>query len=40
MNQKVLYPLETKQYKHWAIFYDNDGYTITGEKIMGRQAAG
>ena len=24
----------------WAIFYENDAYTVSGNKIMGRQAAG
>ena len=29
-------PIKKKK-KNWAIYYDNDGYTIKGEKIMGRQ---
>lgn len=40
MNDTLIYPLEKKEYPNWAIFYDNDGYSINGEKIMGRQAAG
>ena len=24
----------------WAIFYENDAYSITKDKVMGRQAAG
>ena len=29
-----------KKYPYWSIYYDDDGYSITGDKIMGRQAAG
>ncbi len=40
MVDKITYPLENKIHPHWAVYYDNDGYTIDGNKIMGRQAAG
>lgn len=40
MIEKIIYPVERKKYDDWAIYYENDGYTISGEKIMGRQAAG
>ena len=40
MVKKITYPLKKKEEKNWAVYYDNDGYTIQDEKIMGRQAAG
>jgi len=27
-------------FKYWSLFYEEDGYNITGDRIMGRQAAG
>jgi len=34
------YNLSKKEYPYWSIFYEKDGYDITGNRIMGRQAAG
>ena len=33
MNTKTNHPF-------WALYYDDDGFTISGDRIMGRQAAG
>ena len=27
-------------FKYWSLFYEDEGFDITGNKIMGRQAAG
>ena len=27
-------------FKYWSLFYEEDGYNITGDRIMGEQAAG
>ena len=29
-----------KKYPLWSIWYEDEGYDINGERIMGRQAAG
>lgn len=29
-----------KKFPYWSLFYEEDGYNITGDRIMGRQAAG
>ncbi len=29
-----------KNFKYWSLFYEDEGFDITGKKIMGRQAAG
>ena len=29
-----------KKFPYWSLFYEDDGYNITGDRIMGRQAAG
>ena len=34
------FPLFNKKYKNWAVYYVKEGYSITGDSIMGRQAAG
>jgi len=31
---------QNKTYPYWSIYYDDDGYNIEGDRIMGRQAAG
>ncbi len=34
------FPLFNKKYKNWALYYVKEGYSITGDAIMGRHAAG
>ncbi len=34
------YSVSNKEYPYWAIYYEKEGYDITGDKLMGRQAAG
>ena len=28
------------KHPYWSIYYDDEGYNIEGDRIMGRQAAG
>ena len=30
----------SKKYPFWSIYYEDEGFSITGDRIMGRQAAG
>ncbi len=40
MNFHSSYNISKKDHPYWALYYDKEGYDITGNKIMGRQAAG
>ena len=40
MNFHSSYNISNKDHPYWALYYDKEGYDITGNRIMGRQAAG